>query len=257
MYPELFNIYFNGFLGLGTITISSYAVCIVLGVVLATLYGKRAARKELNIHISNHFIYLLFIAGYVGGKVFLYLEKPLYYISNPSAILDTFSSGFVFYGSFIFIVPTAIWYFKKHKIPVLPLLDIAAISVVIIQIIGRIGCFFAGCCYGIPTESAFGVTFPSTPGLLVHPTQLYESSLLAVFLVFLFNFKNNKKFNGQLFLLYLGYYGISRCLIELYRGDMRGQIIEGLLSHSQAIAICLVTLSIIAYYKLNQVLTKN
>ena len=55
MYPELFNIDFNGFLGLGTITISSYAVCIVLGAVLATLYGKRAAKKQLNIHISNNF----------------------------------------------------------------------------------------------------------------------------------------------------------------------------------------------------------
>ena len=61
MYPELFNINFNGFLGIGIIIISSYAVCIVLGVVLATLYGKRAAKKELNIDISNNFIYLMFI----------------------------------------------------------------------------------------------------------------------------------------------------------------------------------------------------
>lgn len=255
MYPELFNINFNGFLGIGNIIISSYGVCIVLGVVLATLYGKRAAKRELNIHISNNFIYLLFIAGYVGGKVFLYLEKPFYYINNPSAILDTFSSGFVFYGSFIFVVPTAIWYFKKHNIPALPLLDIAAISVVVIQIIGRVGCFFSGCCYGVPTESSLGVVFPTTPGLHVHPTQLYESSLLAIFLIFLFIFKNHKKFNGQLFLLYLGYYGVSRFFIELFRGDMRGQIIEGLLSHSQGIAIVLITISIITYYKLNQQLT--
>lgn len=254
MFPELFNIDFNGFLGLGTITISSYAVCIVLGVVLATLYAKRAA-KELNIHISNNFVYLLFITGYVGGKVFLYLENPLFYINNPYEILNTFSSGFVFYGSFIFIVPTAIWYFKKYKFPVYPLLDIAAISVVIIQIIGRVGCFFAGCCHGKPTESGLGVLFPTTNGLHVHPTQLYESSLLAIFLILLFIFKNNKKFNGQLFLLYLGYYGIGRCIIELFRGDERGQIIEGLLSHSQGIAIVLITISIITYYKLNEQLT--
>ncbi len=253
MHPELFNIDFFGF----KISIATYAFCIVLGSVLAAFYAKRVAKKELKITISNNFIYLLFIAGYIGGKVFLYLEKPLFYINNPEAVLNTFSSGFVFYGSFVFIIPTAMWYFKRLNIPILSMLDVLAVSTVIIQIIGRLGCFFAGCCYGIPTNSSFGVTFPLTHSVSVHPTQLYEASILAIFLVLLFIFKKNKKFNGQLFLFYLGFYGISRYGIELLRGDTRGQIIEGLLSHSQGIAICLLAISIITYFKLNQMLIKN
>ncbi|WP_406683188.1 prolipoprotein diacylglyceryl transferase [Seonamhaeicola sp. MEBiC1930] len=249
MFPELFNIDFNGFLGIETITISTYAVCIVLGALIATKYAKITAKKELGVSLSNNLVYLIFIAGYAGGKVFLYLEKPLFYLNNPDEILNTFSGGFVFYGSFLFIVPTIFWYLKKYQLPVLPLLDVAAVSVVIVQVLGRLGCFFAGCCYGEPTNHFFGVSFPATPSLAVHPTQLYESSILLLFLIFLFLFKNYKHFNGQLFLIYISFYGVSRIIIEIFRGDVRGQFVEGVLSHSQGIAIVLIILSAIAYYK--------
>ena len=103
MYPELFKIEFQHFFGLYKVTIYTYAICIVTGTLLAAIYAKRTVKKELGVTITNNLIYLIFIAGYVGGKLFFYLE-------NPSVILDTFSSGFVFYGSFIAIIPVLIWY---------------------------------------------------------------------------------------------------------------------------------------------------
>ncbi|GGZ77764.1 prolipoprotein diacylglyceryl transferase [Algibacter mikhailovii] len=257
MYPELFNINLKGLLGLNYIPIASYAVCIVLGTLLASLYGKYTLKKELGISISNNFIYLLFLAGYIGGKVFLYLERPQYYITNPNAVLDTYSSGFVFYGSFIFVIPTAIWYFKKHSLPIWPILDVLAISTTLIQIVGRTGCFLAGCCYGKPTEHVFGMAFPVSNNLPVHPTQLYESMLLCIGLVIMLVIKKHKAFNGQLFLIYLSYYGICRIVLEIFRGDVRGQIISGVLSHSQGIAIILIAISLMAYLRLYKQLTIN
>ena len=167
------------------ITIYTYAVYIVMGTVIASRYAKWSAKKELDIKLSNNLVYLIFIAGYIGGKLFFYLENPLYYINNPSAILDTFSKGFVFYGSFITVIPVLIWYLKQHQIAILPILDIAAIAVTIVHATGRLGCFGAGCCYGSPTSSTLGLVFPTSHGQSVHPTQLYESFVLFLIMALL------------------------------------------------------------------------
>ena len=255
MHPELFHIDFDNFLGLPTITIYTYAVCIVLGTIIATHYAKWSAKKDIGIKLSNNLVYLIFIAGYVGGKLFFYLENPRYYFENPSVILDTFSSGFVFYGSFITIIPIMIWYLKKHQIAILPIFDIAAIATLIVHAIGRLGCFSAGCCYGAPTSSSFGLVFPTSHAQIVHPTQLYESFVLFVIMIFLLLYKKHKQFQGQLFLLYIGLYASSRIILELFRGDIRGYIINYVLSHSQGIAMCLILISTFFYYKLNKQLT--
>jgi len=243
MYPELFHI--------GNITIYSYAVLIVLGTFVASIYTKWRTKKELGIlELSNNFIYLIFIAGFVGGKVFFYLEKPTYYLSNPKLMLDNFSGGFVFYGSFITIVPVVIWYLKKYKIPILPMLDILAITVLIVHSIGRLGCFFGGCCYGKPTDSFIGMTFPKTNGNLVYPSQLFEIIALLIIMLFLFYLKKKQKFKGQLFLSYIILYAIARSFLELFRGDSRGFIIKDILSHSQFIGIILIAITTFIYYKI-------
>ena len=243
MYPELFHI--------GNITIYSYAVLIVLGAFVASIYTKWRAKKELGIlELSNNFIYLIFIAGFVGGKVFFYLEKPTYYLSNPKLMLDNFSGGFVFYGSFITIVPVVIWYLKKYKIPILPMLDILAITVLIVHSIGRLGCFFGGCCYGKPTDSFIGMAFPKTNGNLVYPSQLFEIIALLIIILFLFYLKKKQKFKGQLFLSYIILYAIARNFLEVFRGDSRGFIIKDILSHSQFIGIILIAITTFIYYKI-------
>ena len=218
---------------------------------MASIYTKWRTKKELGIlELSNNFIYLIFIAGFVGGKVFFYLEKPTYYLSNPKLMLDNFSGGFVFYGSFITIVPVVIWYLKKYKIPILPMLDILAITVLIVHSIGRLGCFFGGCCYGKPTDSFIGMAFPKTNGNLVYPSQLFEIIALLIIMLFLFYLKKKQKFKGQLFLSYIILYAIARSFLELFRGDSRGFIIKDILSHSQFIGIILIAITTFIYYKM-------
>ncbi|HIP37736.1 MAG TPA: prolipoprotein diacylglyceryl transferase [Crocinitomix sp.] len=243
MYPELFHI--------GSITIYTYAILIVLGTLVASIYTKWRAKEELGIkNLSNNFIYLIFIAGFVGGKVFFYLQRPVYYFNNSELMLNNFSGGFVFYGSFIIIIPVVIWYLKKYKIPILPMLDILAITTLIVHSIGRLGCFFGGCCYGKPTNSLLGLVFPTTHGEQVHPTQLYEITALLLIMGIILLLKKRQQFKGQLFLTYIILYAIARSVLELYRGDKRGFIIDDILSHSQFIGIILIAITTFIYYKM-------
>ncbi|WP_420574215.1 prolipoprotein diacylglyceryl transferase [Kordia sp.] len=257
MYPELFDIQLPSFLGGQEITIYSYATCIVLGTLIAAVYTRWSAKKDLGItNLSNTFFYFIFIAGFIGGKFFYYMQNPQLYIENPSLMLDNFSGGFVFYGSFVTIIPFIIWYLKKQKMNVLAMLDIFAITTIIVHALGRMGCFMAGCCFGKSTESFLGIIFPTT-SVKVHPTQLYEVGMLVTIFMVLIALKKRKQFNGQLFLIYLILYGIGRSTLELFRGDERGFIIQNLISHSQFIALCLISIAAYFYFKLHKQLTIN
>ncbi|SED17068.1 Prolipoprotein diacylglyceryl transferase [Tenacibaculum sp. MAR_2009_124] len=242
MFPKLFEFQ--------NIIVYTYAFCVVLGTLLSILYTKRQAKRERKVNLQNSFFYLIFIAGFIGGKLFLFFEKPFYYIQNPENIINIFSGGFVFYGSFLCCVFTIIWYLKKHKIPVLPMLDILAVTTTIVHVIGRMGCFFAGCCFGKPTDIAFGMVFPKTNNITVHPSQLYEVFSILLILITLLIVKQKKQFNGQVFLLYVSFYAIIRGGLEIFRGDKRGFIIENCLSHSQFIALCLLVITGFFYFKL-------
>ena len=243
MHPELFHF--------GKITIYTYASLIAIGTLVASIYTKWRAKKELGINnLSNNFFYLVFVAGFVGGKVFFYLQDPVYYFKHPKLMLHNFSGGFVFYGSFIFIIPVVLWYLKKHKIPVLPMLDILAITTLIVHSIGRLGCFFGGCCYGKPTNSFIGMVFPTTNGTHVHPSQLYEITALLIIMGIILFLKKKQHFNGQLFLTYVILYAITRSFLELFRGDKRGFIIDKYLSHSQFIGIILILITLFIYRKI-------
>ena len=242
MYPELLE-YQN-------ITIYTYAFCIAFGTLLAVLYTKWQAKKTLDLILPNTFFYLIFIAGFVGGKLFLFFERPIYYLQNPKSIFNIFSGGFVFYGSFICIIVVTIWFLKKHKIAILPIIDILAITTTIVHAIGRMGCFFAGCCYGKPTHSYFGISFPTTNSVTVHPTQLYEVISILIIMNLLFVIKKNKKINGQVFFSYVILYAIARSVLEFFRGDLRGFIIQNYISHSQFIAFIFISITAYLYLKL-------
>ena len=243
MHPELVHI--------GSLTVYTYGFLIAVGTLVASLYTKWRAKKELGIvELSNNFFYLIFIAGFIGGKLFFYLENPSKYLNNPKLLLDNFSGGFVFYGSFITIIPILIWYLKKHKIPVLPMLDILAITTLIVHSIGRLGCFFGGCCYGKPTDAFTGIAFPKTHGIKVHPSQLYEITALLIIMAILLYIKKRQQFKGQLFLLYIAFYAIARSILELFRGDKRGFIIDNYLSHSQFIGIIFILIVLFLYQKI-------
>ena len=246
MHPVLFN--------LGSITIYTYGFMIAIGVLCGVAYMAVRGKKEVGLTFdqANNLFLLIFLAALVGGKVFLFFENPSNYLANPGKLIS--GSGFVFYGSFLFAVPAMLWYFRKHKLPVYQMLDIMAITTCLVHMFGRVGCFFAGCCYGKPTDGFLSVVFidPScqarpldTP---LYPTQLLEAGFILSVMVFLLFVRSRKQFHGQMFLLYLMLYAAGRFGLEYLRGDLaRGFVIKEYLSNSQFVSICIFGITAVIY----------
>ena len=140
------------------------------------------------------------------------------------------------------------------------MLDYLAVTAVIIHFFGRLGCLLAGCCYGIPTDLWWGITFtdPACSAdplhTSLHPTQIYSMALLAGTFVVLWRMMPRKQFHGQVFFTYLVIYAIGRSVIEEFRGDeARGFVFDGWLSHSQLISlfIVLIALAAVIYQRKN------
>lgn len=186
------------------------------------------------------------LSSFVGGKFFYFLKHPDFFFGTPSNMLLNLGNGFVFFGSLIFAIPSLLWFFKNNNWPVWQMFDIMAFVAIIAHFFGRIGCFMAGCCFGIPTNRWMGIVFsdPKSSAPLhvhLHPTQLYEISLIGSIGLFLFWFKDRKEFHGQLWLLYLMLYSSGRIFIDMYRGDsINSFIIDGILTHSQLISIVFI-----------------
>jgi phosphatidylglycerol:prolipoprotein diacylglycerol transferase len=248
MHPVLFHI--------GELNVYSYGFMIAVGAIVGVGYMTLQGKKELGLTFdqANVLFLLIFVAAFAGGKFFLFLENPSYYFSNPSHLVK--GRGFVFYGSFIFAVPTMLWYFRKNKLDSYRMLDVMAITTCLVHMFGRIGCFLAGCCYGTPTDSVMGVIFDNPLCLAkpndvpLHPTQLYESFYIFLVMVVLLWLRTRRKFHGQLFLLYLMFYAVGRSVIEIFRGDeARGYVIEGFLTHSQLIGILIFSIASFFYWR--------
>src|SRR4030095_8103527 len=139
----------------------------------------------------------------------------------------------VFYGGLIGAILTGYFLIRRWHLPWWKTADACAPGIALGNVLGRQGCFSAGCCWGKPTNLPLGVN--------LHPTQLYESFAMLIVFFFLLWLHKRKKFSGQVILAYALIYATVRFLIEFVRDDPRGDIL-GLttltgLSTSQMIGI--------------------
>lgn len=252
MYPVLFEFnlpeFLQGIFG-PTLTIYSYGFFIVLGAIGGVTYLTIQGKKQFNIPFDdvNTLFLLLLAAGYIGGKFFLIFENPDRYLNDLKLLLG--GRGFVFYGSLLFCIPTMLIYFRKKKWPVLPMLDIMAVTTCIVHMFGRMGCFMAGCCHGIEWHGPLAVIFTDERCLAplntpLHPTQLYSVGMIGFILVLLLVFRSKNWAKGQLFFIYLILYSTGRIFLEEFRGDIsRGYVIDDVLSNAQLVGILIILLS--------------
>jgi phosphatidylglycerol:prolipoprotein diacylglycerol transferase len=159
--------------------------------------------------------------------------------------------GYVWYGGMIGALLTAAVYFRNRPhLDAWQYSDAFAPAIMAGASVGRLGCFLAGCCYGEPTDAAWGVWFPQLSGP-VHPTQLYDSlaaGTLAIFLLWRFH---RRRFVGENIALLLMLYPVARATTELFRGDPeRGAF--GPLSTSQLLSIPLFLVGAWFYFKRRQ-----
>ena len=185
----------------------------------------------------NTLILLILAAGFAGAKLFFVFAHWSEFRADPLGALG--SEGFVVYGGIVCGLGAAYLYCRKRYLPFLRWVDCFIPCVALAQGFGRIGCFLAGCCFGKPTESFLGVTFPAgsmaPAGIPLWPVQLFSAAgdfLLAGALLLL---EKKRRGDGLLAGAYLLLYSIGRFLIEFLRADPRGAV--GTLSTSQFIAL--------------------
>lgn len=242
------------FLEFKYIVIHTYGVMAALGfmsaLISANYFGNKQGIKKDNI--SDLAVYVI-LSAVIGARVFYVFVAPEYFLKNPIEVLKIWKGGLVFYGGFVFAVIAALSFIKLKNMDLGKTADAIAPGLALGHGIGRIGCFFAGCCYGKHTDLPIGVVFKDPNSLAplnesLHPTQLY--SFLGNFIIFLILcvvFKRKKR-DGDIFLLYLLLYGSFRVFIEYFRGDNRGSFIFGILSVSQLIGLTAILISISVYF---------
>lgn len=196
----------------------------------------------LNIQFKDFILEIAFMAAGVaiGSKFLFILTKIPDMIDNFSVkyvIVTIITSGFVFYGGLFGAIIGMLFFSKCKKIHFKELADTVAPGFPLFHMWGRIGCFFAGCCYG--KKADWGFALESEPDVLRIPIQLIESFFL--FLIFLSLLIIERRFQKHynLLYLYLLLYSIIRIGTECFRGDaIRGTWMG--ISTSQWISLLLI-----------------
>ncbi len=246
MYPEIFHLSF----------LHTYGV-LVAAAFLAALWMVGRLAKEHNLNpelVTNLGIYCA-LSAIAGAKVMMFIVDAPEYAANPGEIfsLATLQAGGVFYGGLIAALVVSWWYMRKNHLPPLRTADVFAPGIALGHGIGRLGCFSAGCCWGVECHLPWAVTFHSpvakelvgvplnTP---LHPTQLYESISEFVIFGILFWRMRRPHQEGSTIGLYLVLYGIVRFVVEFFRFHEQGNLFNGPFDTSQYISVALFALGV-------------
>lgn len=272
-FPKLgIELTFKNSFTIGTFTISYYGIIIAMGLLLGMLYALRNFKK---VGVDADKAIDAIIGGIIGGLVgarlyYVILTYENYKISFESMsefwrtfsnIFKTWEGGMAIYGGLIGSLIIGLLIARWRKIKIRPLLDIIGIGFLIGQGIGRWGNFFNVEAFGSNTNLPWGMTGPAVtsylqsnmeefsklgvtvdPSMPVHPCFLYESIWCLIGAVLLHLYLKHRKFDGEVFLMYLGYYGIGRFFIEGLRTD---SLTIGSLRVSQLLAALFVIGSVI------------
>jgi phosphatidylglycerol:prolipoprotein diacylglycerol transferase len=248
MFPELFHIPFFGW------TLHTYGVLVALaflaGLWMAGHLGKKAG---LNVEaVTNLGIYCA-IAAIAGAKLMMFVVDLPYYLQHPGEFfsMSTLQAGGVFYGGLIGALAVGWWYMSKSKLPVWKTADVFAPGIALGHGIGRLGCFAAGCCWGVACDRPWSVTFtnPAAHELVgvplnqpLHPTQLYEAFAEFVIFAILYRRIQRPHAKGAIIGLYLLLYSTVRFVVEFFRNHEQGNLWGTPLDASQWISIGLFLL---------------
>jgi phosphatidylglycerol:prolipoprotein diacylglycerol transferase len=270
MHPVLIQI--------GDFVIGTYGLMLVIGL-LAGL-GAIVALARRRGYPADFFYDLMFVSlvsGFVGARLTYIGLNWSRFLEHPIELILS-RQGFVFLGGFLFAVAAAVAFTRRRGLPIMEVADLAAPGLVLGHAFGRIGCFLAGCCFGLictpdghPTLSRIAVGYPvvynrdgtisemfnyaygsqldqgligldATRSLPMAPVQLMEAAGDALIFVLLLWAWRRRRFSGQIAAGYLVLYSGLRFGLEFLRGDVeRGVWFGGVLSTSQI--ICIATLA--------------
>jgi len=213
----------------GPLSIQTFGLMIVIGIFLVCwLMQKNPVYSR--IMGTHHILDVAVVGTFIGvlGARMLYVVGAWEHLGSWTDIFkiwDEGSTGFSGTGAIVAIALLLPLYLRAQGIAALPFLDMLAIYTPILQMCVRIGCFFAGCCYGLPTQLPWGITYTNLEALAplcvtLHPTQLYSAAVLfGIFLFLYFVVQHWHLKPGNVTLIYLVLAGIERFAVDFLRDD--------------------------------------
>lgn len=234
---------------IGPVTFHMYGLMIAIGFLAAlTMTTRRGKKKGYDEDIIWGIFFCAIFGGLIGTRLLYYIVELPQIIKDPS-ILWNFKNGYVVYGGIIGGAVASYIYCKVKKAVFLEYFDLVMPAVALAQGFGRIGCFFAGCCYGRETDAWYGITFHNSDfapnGVKLIPTQIISSIGDFAICGLLLWYASKKPQAGRVGAGYMLLYGVGRFCVEMLRNDYRGSI--GALSTSQMISIVIVAAAVLLY----------
>lgn len=231
----------------------SYGLMLALAF-LAAILLLEARAKGLGIAKDTvmDFGLVIMIASIVGSRAFYVGSHWNEYAGNPLTALAVWEGGLTFYGGVLLSVPAGVFFLYRKKIPFWPLADMAAPAFALGLGIGRLGCFLNGCCFGHPSSLPWAVRFPADTAAgaafscALHPTQLYESLFGFSAMILLLWLGRKRLFQGALFCLFLGMYGIWRFILDYFRYYEHSQVWLWNLTNNQWISLGIVLFALVS-----------
>ena len=208
-------------LSIGNFNIYWYGIIIGTGFLLALLFAVKSL-KRYGISNDAFFDCVLFglIGGIVGARLYYVIFRWDTYSQDIMQIFAIHNGGLAIYGGIIGGLGTACIVAKIKKVNIPAMLDIGGMGFLIGQGIGRWGNFVNQEAFGTPTDLPWGMVSENTDNIAVHPCFFYESVwCLLGFFVLYFISRKWRRFDGQMFLLYLIWYGFERMIVEGLRTD--------------------------------------
>lgn len=216
---------------IGSLDIRWYSILIATGFILAILYAMNRGKKEYKIN-TDHFLDVVLVSmlfAIIGARLYYVIFSWDSYKDNPISALYIWEGGIAIYGGLIGGLVSGILLCKWRKIKIGSALDLAGLGLLIGQGIGRWGNFVNQEAFGTNTDLPWGMTGDIIQrginasgydtSLPVHPCFLYESLWCLIGFVILHLLTKKRKFDGQIFIGYLAWYGLGRFFIEGLRTD--------------------------------------
>ena len=230
--PELFKIF-------GPLSVHIYGIFIALGVVaFITLTLNHPVRKKYISGLLYERLLVFTILSALAGARIVHIISEWHSYHSMAEAFSLWNGGLSVLGGLLgglIFIPI---YLSFKAVPVLPILDLAASYLPLTQAIARLGCLFAGCCFGCQTAVAWGITYSHAGShaplnAILHPTQLYSSLIfLAIFIFLQVLSRTVKLAPGQITALYLILSSLERFMVDFFRGDRIINTAESLISTS-------------------------
>jgi len=233
MHPILFTVHL-----LGTHAIHTYGVLLLVGFLLAlwraTIVAKRLPRLGISTDDVLDVSVWMLLSGILFARILFVMLDPEWRRYRWNDVLAVWNGGISFDGALFGGALAIIIYCRIRKLSLLNMLDLMSPTVLIGYAIGRVGCFFNGCCYGAPTNLPWAVRFQNTDhGVTMltvpsHPVQLYSTVIaLLLWAIIAWWQMRSKTPPGQVFSLFLIATGVERFIMEIFRAGVTSSVVSG------------------------------